>query len=120
MDKATFFTKTFAKTKYIPSTNLGYFDATYRPDALTLRVEIRYEILFANSALTWTTETQNTFKAGFAALIPEYWNNKFIIRCTKPGWTDVAAVPEFTLREGGDRHYSIKAVGSMGTANTAV
>jgi hypothetical protein len=121
MTKDEFFARSFSLTKHKPPTNLGYFDATYVPDRLTLRIDIRFEILFTNaSAVTWTAETQNTFKAAFAALIPEYWNNKFIIRCTKPGWTDVAAVPEFTLREAGDRHFSIKAAGTKGTGNTAV
>jgi hypothetical protein len=120
MTKDEFFARTFTLRKHKPATNLGYFDATYTPDRLTLKIDIRFEIIFTNATVVWTAETKDTFKAAFAALIPEYWNNKFVIRCIKPGWTDVSAVPEFTLREAGDRHFSIKAVGTTGARNTAV
>jgi hypothetical protein len=120
MNKDAFLGSTFQQLKHQPSTSLGYFDATYRPATGVLAIEIRYEIAFSNAGLTWTTEIQDTFKTEFTNKIPEYWNDRFVIGCTKPGWQDVVVKPEFSLREATDRHFSIKAAGTMGTRNTAV
>jgi hypothetical protein len=121
MDKDTFLTQTFTAPKHQPPTNLGYFDATYTPATGRLCINIRFELLFVNAAdVQWNADLQNTFKTEFTNRIPEYWNNKFVIRCTKPGWTDIVARPDFTLQEGADRHFSIKAAGTIGTRNTAV
>jgi hypothetical protein len=120
MNKDLFLTKTFQKLKYIPSTKLGYFDATFRPETQKLAIEIRYDVTFSNANLVWTIEVQDTFKKEFTNRIPEYWNNRFVITCKKAGWRDIVAVPEFSLREASNRHFSIKAAGTMGTRNTAV
>ncbi len=120
VNKDQFHARTFVLPKHCPDTGLGYFDAHYNPSTQLLRIDVRYEILFVNASLTWTEEIKNSFKSDFSGRIPEFWNNRFAIHCTKPGWTDVVAIPEFTLREADDRHFAIKAAGTFGTSNTAV
>lgn len=120
MSKDVFYTKTFMRPNHIPPTGLGYFDASYNPDSCQLKVAIRFGMSFVDTSYQWTDESKIQFKQEFLNRIPEYWNNKFIIRCTKNGWRDVVAIPEFTLQEGANRHFDIRAAGTTGTSNTAV
>src|SRR5262245_53263846 len=96
MKKDQFLRHYFRSPKHQPPTGLGFFDASYSPASGDLRIDVRFDMIFVNASLQWTQNVQDTFKTEFSSRIPEYWDNKFVIKCTKTGWTDIVAVPKFT------------------------
>src|SRR5262245_25012460 len=113
----------FVLERYTPSTGLGHFDAIFDPStgrmAVIVKFAIKYNDQYFNSAFpdggvdpgTHKHTVGQKFVARAALAVPEQWNNKFQFRCTKKGFKNVVAKPEFVVvnePEKRSAHYLIK------------
>lgn len=124
MSKEDFLKTKLQLLRHIPSTELGLFDARYNPATGELSIDVKFEIhkfIRGGHITEWKESDKEKFLKTFQSKINEYWNDRFMIKCLKPGWTDVVAIPVFSFRKvDSGFHYSIKIAGTSGTSNTAV
>lgn len=122
MELDEFLNKKFdTMTAWTPTTGLGCFDVTLDPKKLTLDVEIRAKLTFADSpARKWESDEKKEFAKGLK-LVKDTWSGEFKMACKKKGWEKVVLKVGFELVDSGDKpHYEVKVYPTMGTRNTAV
>ncbi len=104
--KAEFLGMGFARDNYIPSTGRGKFDIQYSPNFGQLMVTINIYFDFVNSAppageknqavidsYSWSEVEKTDFQQEFIGRVMARWSARHPIRCTKPGWEDIATTP---------------------------
>ena len=102
-------TKQFFRANFAPTTGIGRFDAECSPARGVITIET---CLYLNML---DTTDEKSFATQFAQLVPQTWNDKFMFKCTKPGF-DIDIKPKFRLRFESDfneSHYVVNVSESI-------
>lgn len=93
--------RTFSWPHYVPGSGRGKFDCSYDPKQGNLDITVRFGAEFQSGWTDWfgSTEKANLIR-DFSQSIPTYWNGKYVLRCTKPGWTTLTVSPRFKVTFG--------------------
>ncbi len=91
---------------HVPSVNLGAFDVSH--DAKTHKLEIRIKVHLVPAPDSQLQLTK--FATEYKKQIPQIWNKKAKIVCTKTGWDDVYYEPTFVVDVVGlsDCHFRVE------------
>lgn len=123
MSRVAFMSKAYSIRNFKPTPQLGCFDAVYTPHLGTLEIQVRFTVDFKNASQQWTADLKEAFEENCTSRVSEYWNDRFLISCTKSDFSDLIVKPTFVLRKVGadeSAHYAVKAMGTLGARNTAV
>jgi len=117
-----FMQKRFQLRDHHPPTGLGAFDIDFNPATGQLTTTVRYALEFIDTPnYTWAAGAKTSFKSEFSQRVADFWNGKFAIACTQPGWDNVRVTPVFAFTEdAGNPHFRIKCMPTRGASNTAV
>lgn len=108
LSKAAFRQRTFAWPNYVPGSGRGKFDCSLNGASGVLEIKVRLSAEFQSGWTDWFSSTEKTqLMSNFSDSIPNYWDGKYVIRCTRHGWTDVVITPRFrvTFGEGLGTHF---------------
>lgn len=110
MSKDTFLTTPIPPVlNHVPSVDLGAFDLSMDPRKHLANVSIKVHLVIKGN-----TSPSQLLKFGdrFRKVVPEIWNKKVRIVCTKAGWDDVYLEPRFEVQIVGltSSHFRIKVV----------
>ena len=110
-DKERFMASTFALKAFVPSTRVGNFDVEYKPKTGAMRVIINLHFDFTNADANWKGQAANPADEKWKSAQKKQWVNEFKtqilsvwgninqINCVKPGWEDIVASPQITIKE---------------------
>lgn len=97
-----FLKQTFNRHKNCPSPGLGMFDAVYLPSSGELRITTKVHVLGVDPRKSHLAKAMRT-------LVPQYWDERFVLRCRRPGWEEVEARPRFevTFTDAAAAHFVV-------------
>ena len=98
---------------HVPPGGLGCFSARYWPSTQEIKVTVKVCSRFVNPNGQPVPATVSiNFTKAFEDKVPEFWNNRFRLVCTKKGFEGVIAKPVFEVVQSSlaGAHYDLKIV----------
>lgn len=90
-DQARFDKEVFARNNFVSSLGRGRFDCVYDQRKGVLDVTVKIDV--GDGAVP--EQQRRALAQRFQNRVPAYWDNKWVFRCTRAGWT---ALPPVTCR----------------------
>lgn len=106
MTKDQFLAATHPLANFVPSVDLGAFDILLKPKDKRAEVLVK---VYLQTNQPGVQQQLLTFGKQFSKLVPEVWNKKARLVCTKVGWTDVSLMISVKVQVVGlnNAHYQI-------------
>ena len=118
-----FATKAFVNANFTPSTNLGRFEIRYTPGTNELKVVLRFSMYYNSQFYPLVFPSENAappqradaikreFGTAARNVIPEHWNGRYRLNCTRNGWEKFSSNVVFEVNPNAtpqNAHYCIE------------
>lgn len=102
--------------KYQAPTGIGSFDASFKAATMTYEITIKvyFEFLpekIGDPNIKWDDQSKSDYKRDTITIVQDEWSNRYLIKCIKDGWEDIAAKVEVKVLETSreEAHFHLKA-----------